>query len=314
MKNIDEAQIVKDYQSGKSWKKITDQFHICEKSLHNILIKHNVSRNRIRRIGSKTNELIIHNYQLGLSSIKISKKLNVSVSYVCNLLKANQLTRNASDCQRKYCLNESVFAKINPNSAYWIGFLAADGNLYTRKRRRSFEYTLQIGLANKDKEHLVKLQNFLGSNRPLLKDREVATKLSISSKQIFDDLHKYNLTPNKSFTLTVCEKLKYNRDFWRGMIDGDGCITHRNHCKKTGYWDRTKGLNLTGSKFVCESFITLLKTKFNYSPALVKSKNVYQVSISKRSILLQVLEFLYKDATTYLNRKYEKAMKFLKEG
>ena len=54
---------------------------------------------------------------------------------------------------RKKCNFEKLLEETN-EKYYWLGFLLADGSFGKKKE-------LKIGLSNKDKEHLIKLQNFL---------------------------------------------------------------------------------------------------------------------------------------------------------
>ena len=57
-------------------------------------------------------------------------------------------------------MRENTFQNIlDDNTAYWLGFLTADGSIS--------KTTIQIGLANKDKEHLEKLRNFLEVDKPI---------------------------------------------------------------------------------------------------------------------------------------------------
>lgn len=304
MRNIDEHKIVNEYKSGQSWKKISNDFCLDRKDIQKILIKNNIPRTRLLRINKDNNQNIIDDYLKGLSSTKISSKYDINVSYICKLIKKSGLTRNNSQSRRQYTLNETVFDNITKESAYWIGFLASDGNLYKRKRQNHYEYVIQIALANIDKIHLKKLQQFLKSDRPLINDRGIATKLSINSLKIFNSLQKFGLTTQKTFSLKICQDLVYNHDFWRGMIDGDGSI----FCCKNGH----VGINLTGSKHICVQFIEYLNKFYNYNPSLVKSKNVYSISIGKKEIVKKLLETLYLKSVIYLDRKYNKAKEVLK--
>ena len=57
-------------------------------------------------------------------------------------------------------INEHIFDTIDTEEkAYWLGFLFADGNV--SKRDNCFE----MSLAEKDKEHLEKFNNFINHSR-----------------------------------------------------------------------------------------------------------------------------------------------------
>ena len=58
---------------------------------------------------------------------------------------------------RKYNLNENFFDELNEKSAYWLGFLYADGYV------SSYENSIGISLKSEDINHLEKFKNFLNS-------------------------------------------------------------------------------------------------------------------------------------------------------
>ena len=67
--------------------------------------------------------LYIQEYKSGLSLTKISEKYSLDRHTLARYLKAAGLTIT----KRKYSLNEYIFETITPESAYWLGFIAADG-------------------------------------------------------------------------------------------------------------------------------------------------------------------------------------------
>lgn len=53
--------------------------------------------------------------------------------------------------------NRYIFENIdNEEKAYWLGFLYADGSV------GSTDYRVELGLAEKDLEHIKKFKNFIG--------------------------------------------------------------------------------------------------------------------------------------------------------
>jgi hypothetical protein len=48
--------------------------------------------------------------------------------------------------------------------------------------------------------------------------------IQVSDSQIFHDLCALGIVPRKSLTLKVSQRLAQSRDFWRGAVDGDGCL------------------------------------------------------------------------------------------
>ena len=95
-----------------------------------------------------------------LSLTKIGEYLGVSRQTVTNFVKKEgwYIEGLKSKAIRKYALNESFFSKIeSEKQAYWLGFIAADGNI------RQDGLCLTIELARRDREHLAKFLLDIGS-------------------------------------------------------------------------------------------------------------------------------------------------------
>jgi DNA-binding transcriptional regulator WhiA len=128
---------------------------------------------------------------------------------------------------RRHSHNESYFKHPTNESSYWAGFIAADGSLCDRN------YSLSVGLAEKDRQHLIKLKAATGySGRIRHYEKTNSCDLCIYSAQeyLYDLENVFNITPNKSRTLNYPEGLvMLNNDnliksYMAGYIDGDGCI------------------------------------------------------------------------------------------
>lgn len=98
-------------------------------------------------------------------------------------------------------------------SLYWLGFIYADGNIYGDR--------LSMSLNRKDRNHLIKLANFLGA-----KYRETDYIHLSQRGQDRRGLKKFGIVPRKS-TDFVCPRLTDDefKLFSIGCIDGDGNIT-----------------------------------------------------------------------------------------
>lgn len=123
--------------------------------------------------------------------------------------------------------NKNFFKKWTPEMAYVLGFFTADGNMIKNKRCAHF-----IEFQSTDKEIIYKIRDSLKSNLAIgeyqskYKNHSKRYRLQIGSKEIFNDLMKLGMTPNKSLTIklpTVPDK--YFSHFTRGYFDGDGNVT-----------------------------------------------------------------------------------------
>lgn len=59
-----------------------------------------------------------------------------------------------------HTLRHDAFDTLTPEGLYWIGFIFADGSI---SMRQGYLPTLSVNLAERDREHLVALREFLGS-------------------------------------------------------------------------------------------------------------------------------------------------------
>jgi hypothetical protein len=105
--------------------------------------------------------------------------------------------------------------------AYVIGFICADGCL-----SRGGSY---FSISQKSPEILKKIKVMMSYNRPLIKNQNkpkgLIYYLQFGEKEMYDDLLKLGLTPNKSLTLKFPDvPAECVRHFIRGCWDGDGSV------------------------------------------------------------------------------------------
>lgn len=109
--------------------------------------------------------------------------------------------------------------------AYVLGFIYADGNVHRSARGNYLVITstdehiiLNIKLWMKS-EHIVSKTIFTDNRKPRFAIR-------IGNKELYTDLLKLGVYPNKSLTVRMPEVPSFVlRDFVRGCFDGDGCIS-----------------------------------------------------------------------------------------
>lgn len=196
---------------------------------------------------------------------------------------------------RGFTLNETVFETITDNSAYWLGFLLADGNVSKN--------TVAINLKTSDTKHLEKFRDFVGGNQAIsvAKDPRVS-RYAFGSKKITADLADWWIVPAKSYTAKPHPELLMNRHFWRGLVDGDGSVRLKN-----------RSVMLCGTEDVCKGFLEFAKTIIQTEAKVAKVKeNLWVIRITcGRPDSVKLIESLYLGADTYLDRKYEDAVKII---
>ncbi len=116
---------------------------------------------------------------------------------------------------------------------YIVGLIATDGNLSANGRH--------INITSKDRDYLFLIRNALGLCVSIGRKASGSVKekkysiLQFSDVVFYEYLKSIGLFPKKSLTLgALAIPQKYFPDFFRGVIDGDGCIATWIH-KTNGY-------------------------------------------------------------------------------
>ena len=257
---------------------------------------------------------ILEMYSTGIKPEEIARRLGFKYCQsVYNFLhKKGIFIPKCIEYNRKYELNQNFFKEINTEEkAYIFGFICADGHVDLKNNR------VQITLAEKDKDILEKICNCLESNTIIKEiirenpyhetERKLLTllKIGLNSSILVKDLVNLGIKPNKTYSLdgNIVKYIPENlmRHFLRGYFDGDGNVIYG-----VKYSSGTKH-NVN----ICGNLDFLLKTYQVYFPSNnklyfeKKSRQTYIWKLSSKENVTKFLEFLYKDAKIYLNRKYE---------
>lgn len=223
-------------------------------------------------------------------------------------------------------IKESYFKEINsPEKAYILGFMYADGYNWTGGKNRM----VTISLQEDDVDILEKIQSLLKEKstiyniKPNCLNCKPQKRLQINSKSFSEDLKKLGCHQNKSKTLLFPSgdmvNSKFISHFIRGYFDGDGSVWEGKR-KKMVVKDKKYGsrerivhnvkFNITGTTSIIEGIQNILvnnkickRNKLNTSKS---TDNCIQLEYSGRKQMKRFYEFIYKDATIYMNRKKQK--------
>ena len=201
------------------------------------------------------------------------------------------------------------FKTVNDEwSAYWLGFIFADGCVYECKRKGSSKpyRGLRIGLSAKDRCHLEMFSNYSGMK---LKDLNVHNKktgkdhasvyIRRQSPDIADNLICFGVIPRKTYIDHYMPDLPEHLrpHFIRGYFDGDGCILLNN--------DRPKVISILGRKTFLDGICKFLLSH-DIKCTFVDRITYYDMRIPSILDVNKFYNLIYKDATIYLDRKYKK--------
>lgn len=202
--------------------------------------------------------------------------------------------------------DEHVFDVIDTEEkAYWLGFMGADGYICSRYNG------VGLSLASKDVEHVKKYAKFLGCESNVKfhnNDKTGAYSCNVANAHLKSTLIKYGFTPNKSFDFKFPDESIFKtkdliRHFIRGYFDGDGSITIcRDYRIKTDDYRCTKQISILGTKEFLTKLVTYLDLNLNVRKESNTNCFVIATTCHKAN---KVLDYMYKDATVYLERKYK---------
>lgn len=171
-----------------------------------------------------TLERLIELYKGGSTLNQLSVVSGLSAESVRRRLVPFGVIRGRGYAARRYRQDDSFFDVIDTEEkAYWLGFLFADGNVRSRSPNHG---EIRLSLKISDREHVEKFKAAIKSQSPIcVTHRGVAVTLTVTSRQLFDALVRLGCVPNKTNnhgTPKLPDHLV--RHFYRGYIDGDGCI------------------------------------------------------------------------------------------
>ena len=221
-------------------------------------------------------------------------------------------------------INSNFFEKIDtPEKAYVFGFFCADGY-------NSGYSNLEFYQLEENKDILEKIQaaldtDYLLQSKVQKTNGKVLWKLSINSKKMCSDLTRLGAVKNKSLILEFPQFItpKLLSHFIRGYFDGDGCIwngkrrkmvvndstckegrrTRIVHNVKITFTGNTKFI--TSLQDVLVHKLQLSYTKLNFSKSK-GAKHVCTLEYSGRKNIHKFYSYMYKDATIFSIRKYNK--------
>jgi hypothetical protein len=236
--------------------------------------------------------------------VQIGQRFQVSYSTINQCLRRCGLVlRGPRETSTKCQLRHDAFDELTPDAGYWIGFLFADG--YVTSRGESG--TVQVRLSECDREHLVKLRAFLGSTHMIGTEpagnygsypSRPSVRFSVQSARL-----AHRLLSLGRYEGPIDSTLARSRDFWRGVVDGDGTVG----LLASGY----AYFALVGSRRLLEPFLVFLQNNGLGARITIRpDKTIFQVATAGH-IAEKIVSFLYEDATVALDRKAAKAAKIV---
>lgn len=259
---------------------------------------------------SQTDE-IIKKYNNGISLRELSKELNHSRSFLSKLLKENNvIIKDNTINSRKYIHNENFFKTIDSEvKAYWLGFMYADG--FIESKRQHGNQKFGITLNSIDIKHLEKFKKSIESSNPIknyigsgYNAEGEFSKILLTSQKTVNDLIANGCLENKTHLLKFPDlKRDLIPHFIRGYFDGDGSLSYYVTTK------RQYKIGFVGTYDFLNGIMKYFNKELKFS---TKDCTTYQLNIGGNNQVKTVMNILYKNATIFLDRKYDKYLELLK--
>lgn len=211
---------------------------------------------------------------------------------------------------RRSDLREDAFDELDPEAMYWAGFIMADGCIHKDITRPS--YRLIVRLALHDREALERLKAWLGATVKIVtgvveaegrfKRREYAA-LQLTSNALCQKLMSIGIVERKSAASSnafVTDDCFVSRDFWRGMVDGDGSVYKAG--QGTCYLSGTKAITQRFMDY-CLTLDPSCEMAQHYHKSHCGKEGCWVARVRRRAATRIVLDTLYRDAVWALPRK-----------
>lgn len=247
-----------------------------------------------------TVQKVVAMYESGMSADKIALLIGKSRASVCLYLKsAGVKTRRRPE--RRLSLNERFFNPVNSHeSAYWLGFLLADGYLSSR--------ALRVELQERDSHHLETLAKDIGStttikwssrHHKMTGKTHKAARLCLSSSDMAHSLRALGWDEfKKAGDCRILDSVPSDLrpSLVRGLFDGDGCamkdrVSFVDKYEEPVIWFRSATLGAVGKEF---------RIRPHHSGA-----EAYDFSISGKDRIQSFYNFIYSTPGPFLDRKHK---------
>lgn len=307
--------IIKAFEEGATEAQLGERFGIGKSTARRVLLRAGVvkppHRAKPRVSQSKKDAAFAACVEEGATRKEAATLTEISESTVRRILQARdarlQMGRPPS---AGIDLDHFAFEIVTRQSAYWMGFICTDGALCEDDYGAP---TLEFNIQERDVAHIEKLKIFLRSKHAITrcapknatrKDGLIiksgpSVSFHVRSEQLAADLVSHGIDWGKTERVDLDPLLIESPDFWRGCVDGDGWVTHKN-APRPAY-------SLAGSTSILQSFQIFLRENgvhnLNLSPT---DSGIFRIGTEGR-YAHRILKLLYGHGGTALDRKKKRA-------
>ena len=226
----DIENLIIDFKNGFSIQKLVVKYKKDKKWISKLLNDKGLKTDK--KLSDEQINIILKYFNKELAS-DVAKRAGCSESAVFAVYK-----RFNKENYKKIYEHLKYFDDVDTDDkAYFLGFIAADGCVYTKDNDNIHRRFLSIGIQRRDRYILEKLYEFMNKTNGRYiydytdKNGFEYSNIQIGGNYLLESLSKYNIIPNKTWSYVP---VNLNNDilmfsFLRGFFDGDGSITNHKY-------------------------------------------------------------------------------------
>lgn len=159
-----QIELAQRYRDGETIPMLSRAYGIYVSTTQRILKRHHVAM-RSRSISPAEAREVAERYKSGWTIRRISEQYGRHrTTILIAVREAGFRVRLPWEAIRRHTIDETVFDCVTEQSAYWIGFLMADGCVHWNSPRSA---SIILSLTASDRSHVEKFRTFLKSDHPI---------------------------------------------------------------------------------------------------------------------------------------------------
>lgn len=225
----------------------------------------------------------------------------------------------STQINRTHVLNDRYFSSIDTQEkAYWLGFIWADGSISQTTKRSSGPNRLRVTQKWPERTHLEAFRDAIGSDYELIRVPHVGghdtAQLDVNSRPFCEALEKLGYGPKTVRIHIPAIDPTLLRHFIRGYFDGNGGLSL--YTQKVRKWTVFKQeWSITGNETLIAEIQDILSRDAGTTPTVQlkpykRSPGTKSLRYGKKADIALLHEYLYENATVYLESKHEKFVEF----
>ena len=273
------------------------------------------------KIDKYKDEIFKMYFEENKSLSEIAGKYNTTYNTVHRLIKnfdPDFVPRGPGFYSREYSFDEYFLDDFRLEiQAYWLGFFYADGTNIKSKNKVS------IKISSVDEEILLKFKEIFKSNHPIkyqkpkIKkkpqyDCHEASVLEFCSKHFSEKVAELGGVSKKTYILQFPDWIPENLmpHFIRGYFDGDGGLSNKG--------ENAVHISFVSTKKFLRKLKEILERNNIRTGNVLKVKNadkrIGSLHLQSKKEIIKFFDYIYKDATIYLERKHTKFIGYFDRG